>query len=228
MSNDGPFRVALLGAWGDRCAWCRTPIALTEMQVDHVVPQSLSGGKLRDALQALGQSADYDLTCTYNLVPACRRCNRFKGDRVPPVDAPVIVFFLQTCRERAPRIDESAQKLKTKKKVSEAIALLESVSGLVLTDEQLREIEAASAAAQAEIVETVGHPVTLHPALFRLLDPAAWNVVKELSAETVVVRSGGQVGYTSTSYDFVCGRCGSHGPWSGARCLTCGALDDGA
>lgn len=112
--------------------------------------------------------------------------------------------------------------------MNEAVALLESVAGLVLTEEQLSEIGAASHAAQPEIVEAVGHPVTLHPALFRLLDPGAWSVVKELSAETVVVRNGGQVGYTSTSYDFVCGRCGSHGPWSGARCLTCGALDDGA
>lgn len=107
MTTDGLFRIALLGAWGDKCAWCRTAIALTEMQVDHVVPQSLRGTDLADALQALDQPADYNLGRTYNLVPSCRRCNRFKGDRVPPATAPVIVFFLETCRQRADQIDES-------------------------------------------------------------------------------------------------------------------------
>lgn len=227
MTTDGAFRIALLAAWNDRCAWCRAPMALTEMQVDHVVPKTLVGPKLAAALDDLGQASDYNLEASYNLVPACRRCNRFKGDKVPP-NAPIIVFFLRQVRAMAAKVDSAAVRLKQMKKVDQALALLESFAGIVLSEEQLNQLADASEEAQPEIIESTGTRVTLHPALAMLLDPTAWSVVKEVSPDTVVVRNGGQVGYTSPKLNFVCGRCGSHGPWSGARCLTCGALDDGA
>jgi hypothetical protein len=41
------------------------------------------------------------------------------------------------------------------------------------------------------------------------------------------VTDGARVGYTGANNIMRCGHCGSHGPWNGARCLTCGMLDDG-
>lgn len=53
--------LALIEAWGRRCAYCRGEGRLTK---DHVVPISKGGGHTMD-----------------NVVPACMPCNAAKGDR---------------------------------------------------------------------------------------------------------------------------------------------------
>lgn len=47
---------------GGHCAYCGTPMEITQMQVDHVKPISLFGGK-----------DTFD-----NMLPSCRSCNHYK------------------------------------------------------------------------------------------------------------------------------------------------------
>lgn len=227
MLQDPRFRVALLGAWADRCAWCRGSVAVSDLQIDHVVPEHLTGDRLTEALNSLGLDPDYDLQGVYNLAPGCRRCNRMKSGTVPP-DAPIIVFFLAQARALAPKVEAAFARLKSAKRVAEALAVINGLGEELLTQDQVDRIVAVSEAAEPEIVAATGRTVTLHPAVLRLANPGAWEIVRDLGHDTVVVKNGGQVGYTSSNLTHVCGYCGSHGPWNGARCLTCGHLDDGS
>lgn len=54
-------RAAVYAKCEGRCAYCGTPIALVDMQVDHVHPKVAGGTD--------------DMS---NLVPACRHCNNYK------------------------------------------------------------------------------------------------------------------------------------------------------
>lgn len=55
-------REAVYNKMSGRCAYCGEPIAFCAMQVDHVVPLRKGG---EDTL--------------YNMLPACRSCNRYKS-----------------------------------------------------------------------------------------------------------------------------------------------------
>ena len=68
------------------------------------------------------------------------------------------------------------------------------------------------------------------PAVDRLLIAPDWAVIENRGSLAVVSREG-KWGITPTSADvhssWICGSCGMYGPWSGARCLSCGHLSDG-
>ena len=65
----------------------------------------------------------------------------------------------------------------------------------------------------------------LHPALGLVY--GEWRVVRELSEQVAYVTDGERAGYTGTDKSFMCGHCGSYGPWrNGIICLTCGVRSD--
>lgn len=77
-------RQAILAAHNDTCAYCFTPIRIGQMQIDHIVPESLL--KLPEnernlELRKLGLSEDFNILGLENLVPSCLRCNKQKRDR---------------------------------------------------------------------------------------------------------------------------------------------------
>jgi hypothetical protein len=227
MANDGALRAALLAAWEDRCAWCRRWIAVTETEVDHLVPQGVTGESLAGILTLHGLPHDYDVQATRNLVPSCRRCNRLKGAKPAP-DAPIVALVIQKAASVAPRVDEHAAKLLTDRSVGRALALINAKFPHVgLTRETLDEMNEAASAAEAAIQTVTGVEVTLHPALGGLFNAGAWQIVGHYGTGVVTVTDGARVGYTGANNIMRCGHCGSHGPWNGARCLTCGMLDDG-
>jgi hypothetical protein len=58
-----------------------------------------------------------------------------------------------------------------------------------------------------------------------------WSVVST-NGNIAIVTDGSQTGAMPIDTNrvhpsFQCGHCGSWGPWNGARCMTCGMLDDG-
>lgn len=54
-------RNAIYAKYQGRCAYCGREIAISDMQVDHIIPK------------ANGGTDDYD-----NLMPSCRTCNHYK------------------------------------------------------------------------------------------------------------------------------------------------------
>jgi hypothetical protein len=50
----------LYRTWGKCCVWCKRPIMYASFEVDHLVPKSLTGGKLARALGDYGVLASFD------------------------------------------------------------------------------------------------------------------------------------------------------------------------
>lgn len=77
------LRHALWLAHNRRCVYCTEPLSFAEVDVDHVIPETLAATpELHRVLGRLGLRGEFDLQSVLNLVPAHRRCNRAKSSDV--------------------------------------------------------------------------------------------------------------------------------------------------
>ena len=71
-------RIKVWEKYDKHCAYCGRKIEYKEMQIDHLVPQSLahfySNKRMKDYIGGKGDNID----SFENLMPACRRCNHYK------------------------------------------------------------------------------------------------------------------------------------------------------
>jgi hypothetical protein len=75
------FRDALWSTHSKKCFYCRRELALLDMEIDHVLHESLlnSPRQLAATKQRLGLDPNFDIVGFENLAPACRECNSKKG-----------------------------------------------------------------------------------------------------------------------------------------------------
>lgn len=160
------LRLALFDVWGQSCRWCRRPLTYAEMEVDHLIPKSLTGSALGDALAQHGLPADYDLDATVNLVPSCRPCNGLKGSRPPPT-APIIATLLEMARRRAPKAEALATSFAGQRELDRALGVIRAaVASGVMTEDARRTLDEAVAFARAAVAAVTGAPAAklrLHP-----------------------------------------------------------------
>jgi hypothetical protein len=78
------IRIGLWQAYSRKCVYCGDPIALGDLDIDHVVPEMLNDKKeeLERAKTELGLPPGFDVNSLGNLVPAHRRCNLAKSGRM--------------------------------------------------------------------------------------------------------------------------------------------------
>ncbi|MDW5593407.1 HNH endonuclease [Conexibacter stalactiti] len=211
-------RLALFLAWSEQCAWCRRPIFFSEMEVEHVIPKSLQGQDLRDALTLHALGENYDLNALENLVPSCGPCNSGKGKRLAPA-TPAISLILTTAQERAPSIRAAAARFATRQAIEKAVEVVLANADPVLDQAALI---AAGKQLDTELPEVTGTSARrLHPLLDLVLDPDRWAPVSG-TKHAISVADGQTGGIIGSDPSFLCSRCGSHGPWNGITCLSCG------
>ena len=220
-------RYAVFTAHAERCWICGEPVGLLDMEVDHVVPEALAGTpELADALELLGLPADFGLNQFGNWMPAHRQCNRFKSDTVLQ-PSPLIQMVLQKAIAKVARAEELHDGYVTDRGIGMAINKLLAAHEEGGIDERHRRLMAPLVEAiardheRSREVERRGKPLFL----------AGWlEVVAENDRMLTLRGPGGLVGVRpkanrlDPSWD--CPRCGVTG-WNGARCITCGMLDDG-
>jgi hypothetical protein len=98
----------------------------SSFEVDHLVPKSLTGDKLDQALADYGLPVSFDIHALPNLVPSCRPCNGSKGNR-PVRAAPLVVAVLDKAQERASKIAKRVAKFDRSGALDEIAALLEAI-----------------------------------------------------------------------------------------------------
>ncbi|WP_146088926.1 HNH endonuclease [Nocardia cyriacigeorgica] len=149
------IRLALLHAWSERCYWCKTKRQFSEVEIDHVIPRSLTKAQ-QDQLveQLLGTDAvpGFDVDAVTNLAPSCRNpCNSEKSAHV--YDAPRYVEVLQRVIAKAPDVRKFVRSYEASGRVGQALVAVmrtdlddsRSLDALVefapLLDSRLRSIE---------------------------------------------------------------------------------------
>jgi hypothetical protein len=122
-AGDNLTRLALFEAWDEKCVWCGKPVFFDEMEVEHLLPKSLKGDARKTALADHGRDPDFDLNALENLAPSCGPCNRGKGKKLPPT-APIITTLLETAKEKAPGVRDTAARFKDNRRIQRSLPVV--------------------------------------------------------------------------------------------------------
>lgn len=125
MANKGfsaAQRWAIYTVHGERCYLGTEPLHLVEMEIDHIIPESLLSHpkKLAAALKEFCLPPDFDLNSYENLLPACRRCNNLKRETVfkPTL---LVQLNLDKAKDKAPEVARVVKQVIERKKLSKAL-----------------------------------------------------------------------------------------------------------
>ncbi len=234
-------RYAVYSVHGQNCYLCKQPVTLTTMHVDHIIPEKLldDSSELERVLAHLGVGDDFYVNSFENWMPACASCNMKKNDTVFD-PSPMIQLVLQRAIKLADLAREKASEIVTERKLSRALNTIMRAKDLP----EFSEIQKETILAIAERFASDSRDVRK----FKIENPSSGedlmftkssHIFRATPLHEVIFDSGTMrivqapygIGYQPSSPNphssFYCGHCGQLGPWQGAKCMTCGHLDDG-
>ncbi|WP_133512842.1 HNH endonuclease [Candidatus Thiosymbion oneisti] len=105
-----PERYAIWHCNGRRCWWCREPLRLVEVTIDHVLPESLLDDeeKRKEILAEYGLPQDFNINGYENWLPCHNHCNQSKGNKIP-VFVPGNKAIIDALRDTAPKAERTAR-----------------------------------------------------------------------------------------------------------------------
>jgi hypothetical protein len=217
-------RYAVYTKHGEKCYLCTKPIDFASTEVDHIIPETLDASpeKLQEVLLAYGLPSSFNLHSFENWLPACRPCNNYKRSNVFSM-TPILQLQLQKAKEKSAETAEFADDVTKDGRIERALNLIiVGVADGKLSKEALAPLSKHFAhfhfAHRAK--EALGTPVFISPNI----------AVMETGDLLEIVQGpygiGGGPKAGSVQPGARCGSCGGH-HWNGARCVHCGAMDDG-
>jgi hypothetical protein len=113
-----------------KCYLCRTPLDLTSMVVDHVLPERLfeNPSLFDSAKSALGLPASFDLDSFENWMPACSSCNGKKA-ALQFEPSLLIQVELQNLEKKANKARRLCEEVVSTQRLSKALTVLEQAQG---------------------------------------------------------------------------------------------------
>lgn len=211
------------------------------MEVDHVLPEKLidQPDELQEVLKSFGLPQNFGLNDFGNWLPACGPCNQKKSS-IPFEPTPLIQLEIQRATKLAHKAKAVATDGVTNRKLSNAFATIErGAASEHLKPEDVAPLLASYLKANPEIERLVKDELLATKLAFDLGPSEPLAELRITSANTAIIASSGikivhgrhGQGYApqgpNPDASFYCGHCGSLGPWNGARCMSCGYLDDG-
>ena len=218
-----PERYAVFTAHRERCWLCNERVSLSDFQVDHIIPESLGGKpELKAILVGYGVPETFNINSYENWAPAHPACNLKKTNLVLR-PSPIIQAQVQLAERRAAKARDLAEKYASDRRIDSAIQeLIFAHETGRLSGKQQQRVVGVLAALHRENreAEDKAEPLNFAPWL---------TIVGETEHYYHLQGPGGMVGSRpkaeklDPSWD--CPRCGPTG-WNGARCITCGMMDD--
>jgi|HubBroStandDraft_2_1064218.scaffolds.fasta_scaffold21234_2 hypothetical protein len=117
-------RIAIWRAHAKKCLYCGDLINLGELDIDHIVPESLKEdsvafGRVREDL---GLSPEFTLNSVFNLLPTHRRCNLAKSSQLfRPAGAR---FYLEVASQKEATVRRQIDSLKFQDRKERVLAIL--------------------------------------------------------------------------------------------------------
>lgn len=215
-------RFAVWRAYDGVCFWCGKPVVFNDMEVDHLIAESLADKPLEFAalLKSLSLPETYSVNDYPNWVAACGDCNGRKG-AATFAPAPMILFLL----EKTVKVGEACRAYATELLSDRQKSLLLSRLAFAtekgaITEADLREIGAGVLAKFVPVIEVLKSRTT------GLNIEGDWVILRQHFDGTATVVGSRGVGVTPVGPDpdssWRCEHCGSFGPWRGINCVLCG------
>ncbi|KUJ55306.1 HNH endonuclease [Chryseobacterium aquaticum] len=112
-SFDTPTRAGIWSAHGTKCFYCNTDIDFKDLNIDHIIPQSISDHKLKELILEYGLNESFTINSFENLVPTHRICNQRKTDSV--FNKSSVLYYLDLNTKKVEFVKAEINKLKRKK-----------------------------------------------------------------------------------------------------------------
>ncbi|WP_224826365.1 hypothetical protein [Cognatishimia sp. MH4019] len=234
-------RYAVYSVHGQTCYLCGQPISLNSIHVDHILPEKLLDApeELSQALSSLGLGSEFYLNSFENWMPACSSCNLKKRAAIFE-PTPMMQLVLQRTVKLADLARRKAAEVVTERQLSRALNTIMRAKDLPEISEIQRDTifkiaERFASDAQEIKKFRIENPSSDDDRIFTKTAPSfhatqLHTVVFESGAMRMVKAPHG-IGFQPSDPNphssFYCGHCGQLGPWQGAKCMTCGYLDDG-
>jgi len=110
MTIDFKTRVALWLANDRRCFFCTEPVSISNLDIDHIIPQKIDDKDLMTLKNETGLPDDFDIESIKNLVPTHHPCNNRKGKTV--FNPQNIIYLLELWGRKQSKIEVEIQKFK--------------------------------------------------------------------------------------------------------------------
>ena len=119
------LRYVLWSLWKYRCYWCTKPKEFTDIEIDHIVPKSISKSDLKEVAKALGLPSNYDLDDPMNLAPICPACNGpgGKGDH-HQTNVPVVHTKLIKAQHLKPKVVAQVQSFQSNRRLAQSLLMV--------------------------------------------------------------------------------------------------------
>ena len=217
-------RFAVWKTHGEKCFWCAEPLCLQETTVDHILPEKLFNkeDEFTRVKLLFGLGDEFNINGYENWVPAHQHCNGAKRDTIFKASE-VMLAILERVAAKAPKALEYQQRIENNARIGEALSKVQVLyDEEKITKEDLLAIFSDDDIQEQELSERLEELIIrVHP---------SWQVVS-VNNEMATVTNGRVAGRTPVGKNvhpsWACPNCGAYGPWSGARCLSCGMLSDG-
>jgi hypothetical protein len=107
-------RMAIWKAHQGKCAYRGELIPFDDLEIDHILPESLleNPDELERIKLEYGLSSDFDINSYYNWLPSCHKCNSTKSDRVYSKSA-IFHFLEMVAKPKYEEIRRIEQNLET-------------------------------------------------------------------------------------------------------------------
>jgi 5-methylcytosine-specific restriction endonuclease McrA len=223
---------------GAKCFWCGIPLLYSDVQIDHVFPESLLDDK--DALEKIktdyGLGSDFNINSFENWVTCHQGCNLRKRNSLLP-NAPQTLFTVAQLRKRAPALLSESKKFVSKRRAQEVLTLLESA----LTAGALRHEDVFGLMA-----DSIRVPIASADPNVRIRLSREWEVLVPNSPAASIEAQGWKIHHVTGNIahvhdgrvggvipnvadphpSWLCSQCGSYGPWDGVICRNCGNREE--
>ncbi|MCY0978897.1 HNH endonuclease signature motif containing protein [Chryseobacterium wangxinyae] len=138
---DNITRSSIWTAHNYLCFYCSQTLDWGDLQIDHIIPESLQNKQKEFDLikNDLRLDKNFDLNEIYNLVPSHSKCNSRKSDDI--FIKKTILYYLSLASKAEPKVRTEIEKLKTRKNKGLIISKLQSaLSARIINTEELKRI----------------------------------------------------------------------------------------
>jgi hypothetical protein len=118
-------RFAIWRVYERKCFYCKQPLTLAEVTIDHLIPEHLldDNEQLQSIKSQYGQGADFSINDYCNWVPAHLRCNQDKGTIIFQ-PSPIFLTYLARARRKAILARQEAERFTKNMKSGEVLGRL--------------------------------------------------------------------------------------------------------
>lgn len=99
-------KYAVYSVLGPKCVWCKKPVFFEDVEIDHIIPESIEESTLKDLVTKFKLAPNFTINSFYNWASIHSKCNKSKSADTFNA-APFIAEILHRISKKVPEIEKT-------------------------------------------------------------------------------------------------------------------------